>query len=113
MHIGNNVGGEVNSTYEWGLGTTGIGVELRKEFLVSNNLGERNRFVSQVFFEHHFSLLDKKLNISPGISWANYSKEGNFFYPGLDVGFNFNPNNKIYGNIAKVHEFLLSQICIM
>lgn len=103
MHIGNNVGGEVNSAYDWGLGTTGIGVELRKEFLASNNLGERNRFVSQVFFEHHFSLLDKKLNISPGISWANYSKEGNFFYPGLDVGYNFNSNNKIYGNIAKVH----------
>jgi iron complex outermembrane receptor protein len=31
MHIGNNVGGEVNSSYQWGLGTTGIGVELRKE----------------------------------------------------------------------------------
>lgn len=103
MHIGNNVGGEVNSSYQWGLGTTGIGVELRKELLVSSNLGERNRFVSQVFFEHHFSLLDKKLNISPGISWANYSKEGNFFYPGLDVGYNFTPNSKVYGNIAKVH----------
>lgn len=103
MHIGNNVGGEVNSSYQWGLGTTGVGVELRKEFLVSSNLGNPNRFVSQVFFEHHFSLLDKKLNISPGISWANYSKEGNFFYPGLDVGYNFNPNNKVYGNIAKVH----------
>jgi iron complex outermembrane receptor protein len=102
MHIGNNVGGEVNSSYQWGLGTTGVGLELRKEFLASNNLGDRNRFVSQVFFEHHFSLLDKKLNISPGISWANYSKEGNFFYPGLDVGFNFNVNNKIYGNISKV-----------
>lgn len=102
MHIGNNVGGEVNSSYQWGLGTTGVGVELRKEFLASNNLGERNRFVSQFFFEHHFSLLDKKLNISPGISWANYSKEGNFFYPGLDIGYNFNPNNKIYGNISKV-----------
>jgi len=103
MHIGNNVGGEVNSSYQWGLGTTGIGVELRKEFLASSNLGDRNRFVSQVFFEHHFSLMDKKLNISPGISWANYSKEGNFFYPGLDVGYNFNPNHKVYGNIAKVH----------
>lgn len=103
MHIGNNIGGEVNSSYQWGLGTTGIGVELRKEFLASSNLGDRNRFVSQVFFEHHFSLLDKKLNISPGISWANYSQEGNFFYPGLDVGYNFNANNKIYGNIAKVH----------
>lgn len=103
MHIGNNVGGEVNSSYEWGLGTTGIGVELRKEFLASNNLGERNRFVSQVFFEHHFSLLDKKLNINPGISWANYSNEGNFFYPGLDVGYSFNQNSKVYGNVAKVH----------
>ncbi|KFF10590.1 TonB-dependent receptor [Chryseobacterium soli] len=103
MHIGNNAGGEVNSSYQWGLGITGVGVELRKEFLASNNLGERNRFVSQVFFEHHFSLLDKKLNISPGISWANYSKEGNFFYPGLDVGYNFNQNNKVYGNVAKVH----------
>ncbi|AZA93734.1 Outer membrane cobalamin translocator [Chryseobacterium nakagawai] len=103
MHIGNNVGGEVNSSYQWGLGTTGVGVELRKEFLVSSNLGNPNRFVSQVFFEHHFSLFDKKLNISPGISWANYSKEGNFFYPGLDVGYNFNPNSKVYGNIAKVH----------
>lgn len=103
MHIGNNIGGEVNTAYEWGWGTTGVGVELRKEFLVSNNLGNPNRFVSQVFFEHHFSLLDKKLNISPGISWANYSKEGNFFYPGLDVGFTFNQNNKVYGNIARVH----------
>jgi iron complex outermembrane receptor protein len=103
MHIGNNVGGEVNSSYDWGLGTTGIGVELRKEFLASNNLGNRERFVSQVFFEHYFSFFDKKLNISPGISWANYSNEGNFFYPGLDVGYNFNSNNKVYGNISKVH----------
>lgn len=103
MHIGNNVGGEVNSIYSWGLGTTGLGVELRKEFLASNNLGDRNRFVSQVFFEHHFSLLENKLNISPGVSWANYSKEGNFFYPGLDIGYNVDQNNKFYGNISKVY----------
>lgn len=103
MHIGNNVGGEVNSSYTSNLGTTGLGVELRKEFLASNNLGHRERFVSQVFFEHHFSLLDKKLNITPGISWANYSNEGNFFYPGLDIGYDFNSNHKIYGNVSKVH----------
>lgn len=103
MHIGNNVGGEINSSYTSNLGTTGLGVELRKEFLASNNLGHRERFVTQVFFEHHLSLLDKKLNITPGISWANYSNEGNFFYPGLDVGYTFYENNKIYGNISKVH----------
>ncbi|MDR6515603.1 TonB-dependent receptor plug domain-containing protein [Chryseobacterium camelliae] len=103
MHIGNNVGGEVNSSYQWALGTTALGVELRKEFLASNNLGSRERFVSQLFFEHHFSLLNNKLNIAPGISWANYSTQGNFFYPGLDVGYHFNASNKVYGNIAKVY----------
>ncbi|SDM00372.1 TonB-dependent receptor plug domain-containing protein [Chryseobacterium taihuense] len=103
MHIGNNVGGEVNSSYTSDLGTTGLGVELRKEFLSSNNLGDRERFVTQVFFEHHFSFFDNKLNISPGASWANYSTNGNFFYPGLDIGYTFFENNKIYGNISKVH----------
>ncbi|UZT98265.1 TonB-dependent receptor [Chryseobacterium fluminis] len=103
MHIGNNIGGEVNGSYQSSLGTTGLGIELRKEFLASNNLGNRERFVSQVFFEHHFSLLDQKLNITPGVSWANYSGEGNFFYPGIDLGYDFNPNHKIYGNVAKVH----------
>lgn len=103
MHIGNNVGGEVNSSYDSKLGTTGLGVELRKEFLASNNLGHRERFVTQVFFEHHFSFFDNKLNITPGASWANFSSNGNFFYPGIDVGYNFLENSKIYGNISKVH----------
>lgn len=102
MHIGNNFGAELNGSYRSDLGTTGLGLELRKEFLASNNLGHRERFVTQVFFEHHFSFLENKLNISPGISWANYDTEGNFFYPGLDLGFNFSEHHKIYGNIAKV-----------
>lgn len=103
MHIGNNLGAELNGSYRSDLGTTGLGLELRKEFLASNNLGHRERFVTQVFFEHHFSFFQNTLNVSPGISWANYDKEGNFFYPGLDVGFDFNENHKIYGNIAKVN----------
>lgn len=103
MHIGNNVGGEVNASYNSNLGTTGLGVELRKEYLASNNLGHRERFVTQVFFEHHFSFFNKKLNISPGASWANYSTDGNFFYPGIDVGYTFMENSKVYGNIARVH----------
>ena len=103
MHIGNNVGAEVNGTYSSTLGTTGLGVEFRKEFLASNNLGHRERFLTQIFLEHHFSLIQNKLQISPGISWANYDSVGDFFYPGLDIGFDFNENHKIYGNIAKVN----------
>ncbi|WP_297982480.1 TonB-dependent siderophore receptor [uncultured Chryseobacterium sp.] len=103
MHIGNNVGGEINGSYTSNLGTTGLGVELRKEFLVSNNLGDRERFITQLFFEHHFSFIDNKLQVSPGISWANFSNSGDFFYPGIDVGYDFNNQHKIYGNVAKVH----------
>ena len=103
MHIGNNVGAEVNGSYSSTLGTTGLGVEFRKEFLASNNLGHRERFLTQIFLEHHFSLIQNKLQISPGISWANYDSVGDFFYPGLDIGFDFNENHKIYGNIAKVN----------
>lgn len=103
MHIGNNVGGELNASYQSSLGTTGLGVELRKEFLASNNLGHRDRFLTQVFFEHHFSFINDKLKITPGISWANYDTAGNFFYPGIDVGFSFNDQNKVYANVAKVH----------
>lgn len=100
MHIGNNVGGTVNATYESSLGTTGIGVDYRKEFLVSSNLGDRERDVTQVFFDHQFKFFNQKLEVNPGASWANYSGQ-NFFYPGMDVGFIFNPNHKVFGAISK------------
>jgi len=100
MHIGNNVGGTVNASYESSLGTTNVGVDFRREFLSSNNLGERKRDVTQVFFDHQFKFFNQKLEVNPGASWANYSGD-NFFYPGMDVGYIFNPNHKIFGAISK------------
>jgi iron complex outermembrane receptor protein len=47
-----------------------------------------------VFFDHQFKFFNQKLEINPGASWANYSGD-NFFYPGVDVGFIFNPNHKV------------------
>lgn len=102
LHIGNNIGAEINGSYLSNFGTTGVGVEARKEFLASNNLGSRERFVTQVFLQHHFAFFQNKLHFSPGISWANYDTQGDFFYPGLDLGFDFNDHHKIYGNVAKV-----------
>lgn len=103
MHIGNNIGGEINTSYRSALGVTGLGLEMRKELLASNNLGKRDRFLTQLFLEHHFSWMNNRLQVSPGISWASYSGEGDFFYPGIDAGFALNSENKIYGNLAKVH----------
>ncbi|MCB4235177.1 hypothetical protein LDL59_08895 [Kaistella anthropi] len=57
MHIGNNFGAELNGSYRSDLGTTGLGLELRKEFLASNNLGHRERFVTQVFLNIIFLFL--------------------------------------------------------
>ena len=100
MHIGNNIGGTMNATYESSLGTTNVGVDFRREFLSSNNLGERKRDVTQVFFDHQFKFFNQRLEVNPGASWANYSG-ANFFYPGVDVGYIFNPNHKIFGAISK------------
>ena len=100
MHIGNNVGGTVNASYDSSVGTTSVGVDYRKEYLVSSNLGDRERDVTQVFFDHQFRFFNQKLEINPGASWANYSGD-NFLYPGVDVGFIFNPNHKVFGAISK------------
>ncbi|MFC4687199.1 TonB-dependent receptor plug domain-containing protein [Epilithonimonas pallida] len=100
MHIGNNAGGTVNLSYESSLGITNFGVDYRKEFLTSSNLGERKRDVTQVFFDHQFKFFNQKLEINPGASWANYSGD-NFFYPGVDVGYIFSPNHKIFGAVSK------------
>jgi hypothetical protein len=113
MHIGNNVGGEVNSSYQWGLGTTGIGVELRKELLVSSNLGERNRFVSQVFFEHHFSLLDKKLNISREFHGPIIPKKETSSIRGLMWAIILLPTAKCMEILQKYIVYLHLQIFIM
>lgn len=113
MHIGNNIGGEIKRKLPFFFGNNRIKeLELRKEFLASNNLGHRERFITQVFLEHHFSLLESKLNISPGISWSNFSNEGNFFYPGIDVGFEFNESIKSTEILLKSTAFQLSRICI-
>lgn len=103
MHIGNNLGGEISGNYQSFLGKTSLGVELRKEFLVSSNLGKQDRFITQSFLKHQFAIFNDKLHISPGISWANYNTNGNFFYPSVSAGFNFNNAHKIFGNISKVH----------
>ncbi len=101
MHIGNNVGGDINATYQSSLGITGIGIDFRKEFLVSSNLGNRDRNVTQLFFDHQFKFFEKKLELNPGINLANYSGK-NFLYPGMDVGFNFNSQHKVFGAVSKV-----------
>jgi len=103
LHIGNNAGLEANANYNSSLGVTALGGDFRKEYLSSNNLGNNQRTVSSIFFEHRFIFLEDKLDITPGISFADYSDFGNFWYPGIDVGYSINKHNKLFVNVGKTY----------
>lgn len=103
MHIGNNMGWETNMSYISKIGITGLGLDLRKEYLKSNNLGTREHFVAALFLEHRFSLLKNKLDITPGINFTKYNDFGNFWYPGVDVGFQIDNASKLFFNTGKTY----------
>ena len=100
MHISNKIGVETNASYASKLGITGFGVELSKIYLRSNNLGNRNRSMSNVFLEHRFSIADNKLDITPGVALTYFSDFKFRAFPGLDLGYNLTNNFKVYGNIG-------------
>ena len=100
LHITNNITAEANFSLHSKYGKTGFGIELAKNYISSNNLGKHNRFVTTSFLEHRFEILDKKLNITPGIAISNYSDFGTHAFPGIDVGYAISDRVKIYSNIG-------------
>lgn len=100
VHISNKIGAEVNASYRSKLGITGFGVDVSKIDLSSNNLGDRNRFMTTMFLEHRFKFLDDKLDFTPGVALTYFSDFKFHAFPGLDVGFDITSNLKAYGNIG-------------
>lgn len=98
MHISNKVGAEVNASYKSSIGTTGFGIDAAKVYLSSNNLGERDRFMTNVFLEHRFSLANDKLDITPGVAVTYFSDFKFHAFPGIDLGYKVNDNLKVYAN---------------
>ena len=100
LHITNKIGAEVNASYNSSIGTTGFGIDIAKVYLSSNNLGDRNRFMANLFIEHQFKFLNDKLDVTPGIA-INYFSDFKFHaFPGLDVGYKLSETLKIYGNVG-------------
>ncbi|GLB50751.1 TonB-dependent receptor [Neptunitalea lumnitzerae] len=100
LHITNKVGTEVNAAYKSDLGVTGFGVDVAKVFISSNNLGDNNRFMTNVFLEHQFNLLNDKLDITPGVA-VNYFSDFKFHaFPGIDVGYVITDYIKAYANVG-------------
>ncbi|QXP80359.1 MULTISPECIES: TonB-dependent receptor plug domain-containing protein [Winogradskyella] len=100
VHISNKIGAEANASYTSKLGVTGFGIDMSKTYLRSNNLGDRNRFMTTVFLEHRFQFIDDRLDITPGVAVTYFSDFKFNGFPGLDVGFDITNNLKAYGNIG-------------
>jgi len=100
LHITNKVGAEVNTSFDSNLGITGFGVDIAKVSISSNNLGDHDRTMVTTFIEHRFSLLNNKLDITPGVA-LNYFSDFDFHaFPGIDIGYSINDALKVYGNMG-------------
>lgn len=103
LHITNKVGAELNASYKSKFGVTGFGIDMSKVFIVSNNLGNYNRFMTTVFVEQQIKLLDEKLDITPGFA-VNYFSDFKFhFFPGIDIGYQLSDNIRTYANVGKTY----------
>ena len=100
LHISNKVGAETNVVVNSNLGKTGIGVDVSRVFLISNNLGNHYRTAITGFLEHRFELLDGQLDITPGVALSYYSDFDTKAFPGIDVGYRVSDDFKVYGNVG-------------
>ncbi|WP_338732452.1 TonB-dependent receptor plug domain-containing protein [Mangrovimonas cancribranchiae] len=100
LHQTNKIGAELHGSYKSNLGTTGFGVDLAKVYISSNNLGQRDRFMTNVFLEHQFKLLDDNLDITPGVAITYFSDFKFHAFPGIDLGYQINDKLRVYGNIG-------------
>ncbi|WP_298497437.1 TonB-dependent siderophore receptor [uncultured Algibacter sp.] len=98
LHITNKIGAEVNATYTSKAGITGFGVDLSKVYIKSNNLGNRNRFMTTLFLEHEFKF--SNFDITPGVAVTYFSDFDFYAFPGLDIGYKITNQLKAYGNIG-------------
>lgn len=100
LHITDKIGAEVNTSYTSSIGVTGFGVDMSKIYLRSNNLGNRNRFMTTLFLEHQFKLANNQLDITPGVAVTYFSDFKFHAFPGIDIGYRLNDNLKAYGNLG-------------
>ncbi|WP_111672412.1 TonB-dependent receptor [Algoriphagus litoralis] len=90
---------ETNGSYKSKFGVTGFGLELRKEQIESNNLGDHERSLTGIFLEQLVNL-GEKTDIRAGIYSNYYSEYGWKHFPGLEVGFQASKSIRLYSGIG-------------
>ena len=103
-HISHKLGFQNNISIFSDIGITGIGIDLSNTWLSSNNLGERNRFITTIFAEQ---LINKnKFSFTPGIAFSIYEKPSNDLFksklfPGIDIGYKLSDKISLNANIGE------------
>ena len=103
LHKTNKVSAELSGSYFSKSGVSGFGLDISTVNISSNNLGEHDRTTINFFIDHTFKLLDQKLVVSPGLAISYFSDMSFHSFPGIDLGFDFSSNFKIYSNIGKTY----------
>jgi len=86
---------EANGSFKTKLGTTGFGLETRKESIESSNLGNRARNLTGIFLEQLVQL-GAKIDLRGGIYSNYYSEYGWRHFPGAEMGFQANESLRFY-----------------
>ncbi|SDL51010.1 TonB-dependent receptor plug domain-containing protein [Pedobacter antarcticus] len=96
-HVTQVLGAELNNVFSTGIGDFGLGLEARKELINSTNLGKRNRTNAGIYGEYKFDRV-KNVLINIG-NYLNYNSDyGWQAFPGIDAGYNFAGNWKVFVN---------------
>lgn len=110
LHTTNTVGAEINSSYQSELGSTGFGIEYRKENIhgdwlrggteSKSNLDGFERENFGVYADHKFKF-GERFDMTPGVYVNWYSDFGWNAFPGIDMGYKLNDEIRVYGNVGK------------
>ena len=96
LHISNKVGVEINASTSNFLGNLGLGFDLSKVSLESNNLGERKRTMLNMFIEQQVKLNDDKIDFTPGVAITYFS----------DVSTKLNYKNNFFNNLFSIQVWI-------
>jgi vitamin B12 transporter len=110
LHQTGVLGIEMNASVDNALGTTGLGLEWRSEWIQGDwlrggqasksNLDGFNRGNAGVYAEHRFRL-SPAFDLVPGV-YTNWSTDFGFAaFPGIDLGYNLSRHLRAYGHAGK------------
>jgi len=99
QHSTDQYGIEFQSSLATSLGITVLSIEIAKEEVEGNSLGNHKRNRSGLFIEH--SQVLSGVTLVPGFSFYKYTDYDWEYYPGLDIGYQVNDHIRLYGSMGK------------